>query len=65
MLSMFSQACSYQISKLPISSTFIDFNDYSGEFVSLLMSYDVNVCGSFPLLVSGVYSLEGVLLNVN
>jgi hypothetical protein len=65
MLSVFSQACSYQISKLPISSTFIDFNDYSSEFVSLPMSYDMNVCGSFPLLISGVSTLEGVPLNVN
>jgi len=47
MLGMFSQACSYQIFMLPISSTFIDLNDYSNEDVFLHVSSNVNVCGSF------------------
>ncbi len=47
------------------SSTFINLNNCSDEDVSLPMSFDVNVCGSFLPLVSKVSTLEGVLLNLN
>jgi hypothetical protein len=47
------------------SSTFIDINDCSNDDVSMLVSVDVNVCGSFLPLVSKVSTLEGVLLNFN
>ncbi len=65
MLGMSSQACSYQIFMLPISSTFIDLNDYYSEDVSLPMSFDVNGCGSFLPLVLRMSTLEGVLSNLN
>ncbi len=50
---------------LSISSTFIDLNNYSSEDVSLPTSFDMNVCGSFLPLVSGLSTLEGMPLNLN
>jgi len=47
------------------SSTFIDLNNSSDEDVSMLMSFDVNVYGSFLRLVLEVYTMEGMPLNLN
>jgi hypothetical protein len=65
MLGMSSQTCSYQISMLAISSTFIGLNNYFNEDVSLPMSFNVNVCGSFLPLVSRVSTLKGVPSHLN
>jgi hypothetical protein len=48
-----------------LSSTFIDFSNFSNKDVSLLVNFDVNVFGSFPLLILDVYIMENVPSNLN
>jgi hypothetical protein len=48
-----------------LSSTFIDLSNFYNKDVSLLVSFDVNVFGSFPLLILDVYIMESVLSNLN
>jgi hypothetical protein len=47
------------------SSTFIDISDSSDEDVSMLVSFDANVFGSFPPSVSDVYIVDDVPSNLN
>ncbi len=47
------------------SSTFIDINDSFDKDVSLLMSFHMNVFGSFPALILDVYHVEDVPSNLN
>jgi hypothetical protein len=47
------------------SSTFINFNNYSNENVSLPVSFDVNVYGSLSPLVLGVSIVEGIPSNLD
>jgi len=47
------------------SSTFIDINDSFDEDVSLLVSFDMNVFGSFSALILDVYHVEDVSSNLN
>jgi hypothetical protein len=47
------------------SSTFIDFNDSSNEDVYFLVSFDVNVFGSFPTSILDVYPVQDVPSNLN
>jgi hypothetical protein len=47
------------------SSTFIDINDSFDEDVSLLVSFDMNVFGSFSALILDVYHVEDVPSNLN
>jgi hypothetical protein len=46
------------------SSTFIDLTDSSDDDVSMLVSFDVNVFGSFPPPVSNVYIVDDVPSNL-
>ncbi len=48
-----------------LSSTFIDFNDFSDADVSLLVSFDVNVFGSFLASILDVYPIKDVPSNLN
>jgi hypothetical protein len=48
-----------------LSSTFINFNNYYNEDVSLLVSFDVNVYSSLSPLVLGVSTLEGIPSNLD
>jgi hypothetical protein len=47
------------------SSTFIDLNDFFDEDVSLHVSFDMNVFGSFPALILDVYHVWDMLSNLN
>jgi hypothetical protein len=47
------------------SSNFINLNDSSDEDVSLHVSFDMNVFGSFLALILDVYPIEDMLSNLN
>ncbi len=47
------------------SSTFIDLNDFSNEDVSLHVSFDMNVFGSFSALILDVYHVEDMPSNLS
>ncbi len=47
------------------SSTFINFNDYFNENVSLPMNFNVNVYGSLSPLVLGMSILKGIPSNLD
>ncbi len=47
------------------SSTFINFNNYFNEDVSLPMSFNVNVYGSLSPLVLGMSILKGIPSNLD